>query len=442
MNIFYFEGAAGTGKTYSLIDSLKNYVHENPLKEHQKVLALTFMHGSRKRLETKLLGVSEIGKKFDCLTFDSFAWEIVQRWKDLLVEIQVVEKDFPKNKYDKVCFEASDLLRKKCVQKWISQTYPLIIIDEVQDLSKSRFGILQGLSLNSVLFVAGDEFQNLNEDNDCSEFLEWLRQNSIYKNLTKIERTDDIGLLQVSANIRNGHDFISLMTEDNWGLYLGNFKLIPVPTWQMLAWHVGFTFHRLKSQGIAILTLSNSESAVENALLRVRTESQNLNRKKGTTLGPFPDIMKVKRDEDYANDCLISVDVKDLNAIDDLIINCQKITDKQLSISLQNWLIKRKRIGHSECNKEDLSEKILNIYRNQRVYKRTKDNTRQVLTIHQAKNREFSHVIVLWTFGIASDATIEYQRRLLYNAITRAKTSCTVILLQSDRLRKQPFSIT
>lgn len=442
MNIFYFEGAAGTGKTYSLIDSLKNHVRDNPLKEHQKVLALTFMHGSRRRLENKLFGVSEIGKKFDCLTFDSFAWEIVQRWKDLLVEIQVVEKDIPSNKYDKICFEASNLLGKKCIQKWISQTYPLIIIDEVQDLSKSRFGILQGLSLNSVLFVAGDAFQSLDEDNDSSDFLKWLRKNGNYKNLTKIERTDDIGLLQVSANLRNGDDFLALMTEDNWGLCLGNFKLITVPSWQMLAWHIGFEFHRFKHQEFAVLTLSNSESVVENALLRVRTETQNLNKKRGTTFGPFSEIIKVKRNDDIANDCMTSVDVKDTNVIDDLIFNCQKITDKSMSTSLLNWLIKRRRIGHTECSGEDLFEKTLSIYRNQRIYRRTKNITKQVMTIHQAKNREFNHVILLWTFGIASDASIEYQRRLLYNAITRAKVSCTVILLQSDRLNKQPFSIT
>ena len=145
MNIFYFEGAAGTGKTYSLIHSLKDYLREHTLAEHQRVLALTFMHGSRKRLENKLYSVNEIKKKFDCVTFDSFAWEIVRRWEGLLSKSSV-DDYIIKNPYDKVCAQAAILLALPSVQKWISRTYPAVLIDEVQDLSKPRFEVLRGLS--------------------------------------------------------------------------------------------------------------------------------------------------------------------------------------------------------------------------------------------------------------------------------------------------------
>jgi len=57
------------------------------------------------------------------------------------------------------------------------------------------------------------------------------------------------------------------------------------------------------------------------------------------------------------------------------------------------------------------------------------------MTIHQAKNREFEHVIVLWPFAVGGDA--DQQRRLLYNAVTRARHSCLVIL-QSAKLRERP----
>lgn len=43
MSIFYFEGAAGTGKTTKLIKSLKDDLLENPLADGEAVLALTFM---------------------------------------------------------------------------------------------------------------------------------------------------------------------------------------------------------------------------------------------------------------------------------------------------------------------------------------------------------------------------------------------------------------
>ena len=46
-----FEGAAGTGKTYSLLEAVRERLVARPMLEHQRILALTFMHGSRRRLD-------------------------------------------------------------------------------------------------------------------------------------------------------------------------------------------------------------------------------------------------------------------------------------------------------------------------------------------------------------------------------------------------------
>jgi hypothetical protein len=45
-------------------------------------------------------------------------------------------------------------------------------------------------------------------------------------------------------------------------------------------------------------------------------------------------------------------------------------------------------------------------------------------TVHGAKNCQFDNVCVLWSYQIPGDP--ELQRRLLYNAVTRAKTNCIV----------------
>lgn len=437
MNIFYFEGAAGTGKTYSLIHSLKDYLREHTLAEHQRVLALTFMHGSRKRLEIKLYNVNEIKKKFECVTFDSFAWEIVQRWEGLLSKFSV-DDYIIKNPYDKVCAQAAILLALPSVQKWISRTYPVVLIDEVQDLSKPRFEILRGLSEYCTLFVAGDAFQVLQENVDSLEFLRWLKDNSKYEYLTEVKRTDDNGILTVSSNLRSGTDFLGSLKEYRWGRCLGNFKLVIVPKWHLMAWQIGFDFHRYKYRQIAILVLSHSESIVEKALTRVRTETQRI---KDNTFGPFPNIVKIINDEEYAQKCMLEIDMDDSHyEFEEVVKKCENISDQTVAVALQNWLRKRKRIGYSLYDEKDLYEKVLNIYRNQRIYRRTKEDKQQVLTIHQAKNREFEHVIIPWTFGMASNASDDYKRRLLYNAITRAVKSCTVILMQEDRLMTAPFT--
>lgn len=441
MNIYFYEGAAGTGKTYSLVNSLRILIQNNLFKEHQRVLALTFMHGSRRRLEQKLSEVSEIRKKFDCLTFDSFAWEIVQRWKDLVKEQQNTEINNITNQYDLICSQAAYLLQKTCVQKWISQVYPIIIVDEAQDLSNSRFSMLQGLSSFSALIVAGDAFQQLEDKEEGKPYLNWLRSNSTYEELKFVHRTNDNGLLRVATCLRSGCEFLSILNKTKWDLRLGNFKLVTVPSWETMAWSLSYQLFNLKYKKVAVLVLANFENIVENALGRVRTKVQNLNKKAGTTFGPFPELIKTRRDEDLANDYMLALNISDVIQIEDAIVQCGKIEDIIIKDSLQNWLRRRKRIGIEQLNKSVLLEKVLSLYRNCRVYKRYKENNKQVLTIHQAKNREFDNVVILWTFGIAQGVSDEYKRKLLYNAITRAKHSCTVILIQEDRLSKPPFSV-
>ena len=59
------------------------------------------------------------------------------------------------------------------------------------------------------------------------------------------------------------------------------------------------------------------------------------------------------------------------------------------------------------------------------------------MTIHQAKNREFDRVIVLWPYEVSGND--ERKRRLAYNAITRARHEAYIIVQGEDRLNKSPF---
>ena len=62
---------------------------------------------------------------------------------------------------------------------------------------------------------------------------------------------------------------------------------------------------------------------------------------------------------------------------------------------------------------------------------------RIVTTVHGAKNREFDNVIVLWTYKLPPDQ--EQQRRLLYNAITRSKSNCMLLVIGNvDRAQNDP----
>lgn len=62
----------------------------------------------------------------------------------------------------------------------------------------------------------------------------------------------------------------------------------------------------------------------------------------------------------------------------------------------------------------------------------------RVVTIQREKNREFPNVIVFWPHTATGSA--KHQRRLRYNAITRAQNHCIVIVLGQGRLNATQFA--
>lgn len=74
----------------------------------------------------------------------------------------------------------------------------------------------------------------------------------------------------------------------------------------------------------------------------------------------------------------------------------------------------------------------------QRGYAHPSPN-RLVTTIRGAKNREFDNVLVLWNSYTVGRWSTEEQRRLLYNAITRAKNNCVVLVQgREDNIKADP----
>jgi len=65
-----FEGPAGTGKTRHLTDAVVDSFATERQVDHQRVLALTFMHGSRRRLEQRLSGLRDLRGRYTCMTID------------------------------------------------------------------------------------------------------------------------------------------------------------------------------------------------------------------------------------------------------------------------------------------------------------------------------------------------------------------------------------
>ena len=175
----------------------------NPLGEHQQVLALTKMHGSRRRLETRLRGLSGLRGRYRCSTMDSFAWIVVRRWRSLarMKSARVLlEED-----YEQVCLLAGDLLAETIVARWVARAFPIVVVDEFQDSKGGQLEMIRALSSVAACIVAADDFQDL-EGVEQSPAVEWARTKDGCESLTEVHRTSAAGLLEASQALRDGRD--------------------------------------------------------------------------------------------------------------------------------------------------------------------------------------------------------------------------------------------
>ena len=106
--------------------------------------------------------------------------------------------------------------------------------------------------------------------------------------------------------------------------------------------------------------------------------------------------------------------------------------------TVRDWLV-RQRVtrGLQELAPEDLRHQMSRALSLRRRHGYRREPMFSAMTIQQAKNREFDHVVVLWPYTVPNDDG--QRRRLLYNAITRAKRSCTVLVQAQNLLQAPPF---
>jgi hypothetical protein len=430
VTIYFFEGPAGSGKTTALIRHLKTYLSINPLLDSQSILALTMMHGARRRLSEKLYAENVLRGKFVCSTFDSFAWRIVNRWKSMLLHLGY---DFPQT-YETTCIIASELLSINVIRDWVSRTYPLLIIDEAQDCKRGRLGILKALSLSCTVFVAADEFQDL-YDTEQSEPVSWLQSVSVSTSFSENHRTSVQGLLSAANSLRNGG-----------GIRESKDCIIKEVATHHQAAHISaYYLLNNKRRCMAILspTKPSNSSFVHDTIEVLTSGELRLRRNRNPTpLKPFPiqwesDVsdleQKIKQEIDIPEDDSLELDIDQL-----------KLSSSTVGVSqLQSWIKRQKQLtGTSRLSVKDITNQITTISRQLRLYNINRSSKIPAMTIYQAKNQEFDCVIIFWPYQVGTKE--ELNRRLLYNAITRARISCLILVQGTNkrsRLDKPPFNM-
>jgi hypothetical protein len=357
-----------------------------------------------------------VGDALDCITIDSFAWRLVANWRSLIYHLGLhpIEGDFKS-----ISSAAGVLLQRSNVAKWVARRYPLIIVDEMQDCKGGEVILLGGIEPHVRLICGADAFQDLSGNND-NEAVVWASKVGEVVALKEVFRTQINGLLAAAQAIRSGNTVIS---NSKSGFEVKSVKVAAqggaVVCWQVRSW--------APYGPIAIISATASgTSPFTDQVIKWACTNTSKSKKNGAEAGPY--IIEWEGSDDEAKQVILDL----LGLPDDLTTNicCVELADyayKQGVNELQDWAKRQIFVrGRHSVTVLDIVKEVGNIVRRRRAYGPNRAWRRRAMTIHQAKNREFESVIVLWPLKLAGNS--EQKRRLLYNAVTRARGRAVVIV--------------
>jgi superfamily I DNA/RNA helicase len=440
MTFDFFEGAAGTGKTHNLVGRAGEFIQGGALGDEHKLLALTFMNGARRRLDARLGENSAFRRRFDCQTFDVFARTLAARRRSLITPAQQ-ELAAALNAFDGPCSLAASLLEHESVQQWVAQTFPLVLVDEAQDLDEHRMRILQGLSQSCRIVAAADAFQCLHDGRDTAPLMGWLENAGETHRLTQPRCTSQRGLLAAALAVREGRDIKAVLHQS---------QQAQNPTWNGQGFRLVQT--HASNAGLVAWTIANEMAQrtgqfailtpdARNTLLRTALETVNTrvwNRNNGQTFGPYPHAWD-RNDTEEADALLADIALPETASCADLRAILTPLAGHAAIAQTISRTDRLRRVqGKTGFTAVQVTEFVRDSVRNRARLGFRPHRGHFAMTIQRAKNREFANVVVLWPYSVTGSP--EHLRRLLYNAITRAQNHFSVIVLGQGRLNTPPFA--
>jgi hypothetical protein len=311
------------------------------------------------------------------------------------------------------------------VHTWVSLSYPIVIVDEAQDLSRERSAIVEVLVQSSEVLLAFDEFQCLDPALLPIAIQEWVRKCCESTVLEGSRRTDDAELIDAARAVRDGR---AVSLNDR------RFKVAATPGRPSLAaTYVANAIAWRNGGDVAILTPSRQGGFADGVVSRVVTGA--VGRYKN---GPYNVEWETGDEQEHAA-MWRRLALADRCTVDDALVAMSPHRCEPAIRTLQEWIIRQRCTrGLQELAATDLRRQLGRVLSLRRRHGQRAQGLFKAMTIQQAKNREFDHVIVLWPYTVPKGD--EQRRRLLYNAITRAKRSCLVLVQSQDMLQWPPFA--
>jgi hypothetical protein len=379
---------------------------------------LTFMHGSRRRLDDRLRSVPELRGRAAAATIDSFSRSIWQRWRTLATHHSIGDNV---GDFDRTCDVCGLLLERPEVASWVARSYPIVMVDEAQELAPPRLRVIRALAAHAALFVAADEFQSLDEDVDTAPFMAWFRTGEITR-LDQVYRTKVSGLLSSGIALRQ-----LAAPREGAGLKIS----YEYPN--VMPFKIGAALVGVSGTKAVLYPPGGSQWAqelIERLAKGLYSEKFHIPPLKLThELRPRDEVEAVKR-----------------LFVDRLVFEINDIVERLIGIADRTpWALQVHAAIHTayccqgkrSWTADELAVLLERKLANYRAYATEPRGGIPVMSIHQAKNREFQHVVLLWPPGVPGSD--ELKARLLYNGITRAQSSCKVFVRTKALLAEPPF---
>jgi len=432
-------GQAGSGKTTQLINRVETSIDFASWPNSSSILAITFMHGSRRRLEQKLRHIQTRGVQVCCQTIDAFCLNIVQRYKSYLnIRLSVIVCDNPDEFSDidgrlylginRIRDKANELLDFNVIRDILSYSYPLIVVDEFQDCDGVLLEIIQKLSDCGYLFAAADDFQKLDNSPDCPA-IAWLQRGLEFTNLESIWRTSNDSILNSASAIRTNNSTSS------------GIQLEFVPSKDIAAYVILSNmqwYDRMGSNGRKVVIISpvgpHSDTFVQQTLERLYypMERKTTKKKKGYRLEPKP--FQIEGEQRITPLEILN----QLDGWDKIDVVTREIIDTWsyeehigFAICIGRAIRLMKLRNTRQVTKAEFSGLLSSSIHFANTYVSSRKDNRIFLTVHGAKNREFDDVFILWPQYTLPTQDL-YLRKLIYNAITRAKRKVVLIVQGSE----------
>jgi hypothetical protein len=299
------------------------------------------------------------------------------------------------------------------------------VIDEMQDSKDGQLEMVRALSESATCLAAADDYQDL-DASGANAAVRWAQQNGQVVSLTQNHRTTAIGLLAASSALRDGR---ALPSKGKGFAVLGarNKDVGASFVSRNLTWW-------RQSDDIAVITPVGAERSGFVRELIHRVEEKPIG---SPAVGPHRVPWEVTQEdecEQFLAGLVLPAEPSVKVRASQLCLPDEVPSSKALRV----WFDQQRRLGgRTTFTVTQIQDQVRLIHQRSRAYRRARDRGIRAMTIHQAKNREFDSVIVLWPYEVAGSA--DRQRRLLYNAVTRAKRQAVVIVQNLDRCNQPPF---